>query len=541
MRIRWKCLGTHHGLTASWLMWALIAIAQACTVDVPGGVYACEADADCPDGQVCRGQLCERAGGSVYNGPRGDGEACASNEECASSACKDAVCAAPSCDDAVKNGDELGTDCGGACPACSEGEACERATDCASGVCLNNVCLAASCTDKLQNGDESDKDCGGSQCDPCEVGATCTQHEDCVSKLCGDGKCSTPACTDGAQNGSETDKDCGGSDCPKCVAGLACKTAGDCESALCADGICTQATCKDGLKNGSEVDVDCGGSDCDKCADGATCDKGDDCTSGVCANDACAAPSCTDGLKNGNELDKDCGGDNYCPRCVDGTICQRGQDCVSGYCDAASSQCKTPTCDDGVQNQDEEGVDCGGDTCMCCLGSSIKNEPADDDRGKAVLGVSSKRNYATSQGLISSKALTMQRFNMYFVRGVTNASGAARAGKLTLLLRDAAGKVLKTASADVAQNFAGGYVYWDKLNFAMRASTLYYFTVYVAAAQDEGLSIEYATDTGTGYALGVAYTKYIASTAADSGFNAWSGWSADAKTDRVFVVQTCVQ
>jgi len=495
-------------------MWTLLAIAESCSVDVPGGIYACENNADCPDGQVCRDQLCEQ-GDAVYN-------------------------AATGCDDGVKNGDELGTDCGGACPACAEGEPCARAADCASAICQNNVCMPSSCTDEVQNGDESDKDCGGS-CEPCGVGATCTQNADCASNLCGAGQCSTAACSDGARNGEETDKDCGGPDCPKCEAGLACNTADDCASALCTDGgTCTKASCTDRVKNGTEANVDCGGT-CDKCADGATCDKGDDCSSGVCANGACAAPSCTDGLKNGAELDKDCGGDNYCPRCIDGQACETGTDCVSEYCDAASHLCKTPTCEDGVRNQDEENVDCGGDTCACCVNTAIKNEPADVDRSKGTLGVANKRNYATTQVVVPSKASTMQRFGMYFVRGVTNAEKAARPATLALQLRDDAGKVLKTASAAVAQDFTSGYVYWEKLNFSLKAGTRYYFTVYLAGAQTEGLSTEYATDAVRGYTPAEAYTKYLASTAADSDFAEWSGWTLDIKADRVFLIQSCVQ
>lgn len=49
-------------------------------------------------------------------------------------------------------------------------------------------------------------------------------------------------------------------------------------------------------------------------------------------------PSCTDGIKNQDETDVDCGG--VCPAC--------------------------PTCTDGVQNGDETGVDCGGARCSTC-------------------------------------------------------------------------------------------------------------------------------------------------------------------------------
>ncbi|MCB9295392.1 MAG: hypothetical protein H6559_20050 [Lewinellaceae bacterium] len=50
-------------------------------------------------------------------------------------------------------------------------------------------------------------------------------------------------------------------------------------------------------------------------------------------------PSCEDGIQNGDETGVDCGGSS-CPAC--------------------------PTCSDGVQNGDETGVDCGGSSCPVC-------------------------------------------------------------------------------------------------------------------------------------------------------------------------------
>lgn len=54
---------------------------------------------------------------------------------------------------------------------------------------------------------------------------------------------------------------------------------------------------------------------------------------------ACGPASCDDGIQNGDETGVDCGGPE-CPAC--------------------------PTCDDGVQNGDELGVDCGGSNCAPC-------------------------------------------------------------------------------------------------------------------------------------------------------------------------------
>ena len=54
-------------------------------------------------------------------------------------------------------------------------------------------------------------------------------------------------------------------------------------------------------------------------------------------------PTCDDGMQNGDEEGVDCGGSS-CPPCMGGG----------------------PTCDDGMQNGDEEGVDCGGSSCPPC-------------------------------------------------------------------------------------------------------------------------------------------------------------------------------
>ena len=55
-------------------------------------------------------------------------------------------------------------------------------------------------------------------------------------------------------------------------------------------------------------------------------------------------PTCDDGVQNGDETGVDCGGPD-CPPCV-------------------------ATCDDGIQNGDETGVDCGGPDCPPCAPTS---------------------------------------------------------------------------------------------------------------------------------------------------------------------------
>eukprot|EP00121_Abeoforma_whisleri_P014479 Awhi_evm1s13349 len=80
-----------------------------------------------------------------------------------------------------------------------------------------------------------------------------------------------------------------------------------------------------------------------------------------------AEESCEDGILNQNEIDVDCGGVcGICQNCDDGLQNQdeTGVDC-GGVCDAC------PTCDDNLQNQNETGIDCGG-ICEACGGNQIE-------------------------------------------------------------------------------------------------------------------------------------------------------------------------
>ncbi len=81
-------------------------------------------------------------------------------------------------------------------------------------------------------------------------------------------------------------------------------------------------------------------------------------------DDTLSAPeTCTDGIQNQDETGVDCGGVcTPCFTCNDGI--QNGDetdiDCGGSDCPAC------PTCDDGIQNGDETGVDCGG-SCDPCV------------------------------------------------------------------------------------------------------------------------------------------------------------------------------
>ncbi len=83
-------------------------------------------------------------------------------------------------------------------------------------------------------------------------------------------------------------------------------------------------------------------------------------------NQSCGnGTSCNDGIQNGDETGVDCGGScPPCYTCTDGIQNgnETGVDCGGPDCPAC------PTCFDGVQNGDETGIDCGGScpTCVAC-------------------------------------------------------------------------------------------------------------------------------------------------------------------------------
>lgn len=118
------------------------------------------------------------------------------------------------------------------------------------------------------------------------------------------------------------------------------------------------STCANGIKDSTETDVDCGGSCPNKCVTGKICNTNNDCSSSSCSQQTvcitqgtCAAPNvtatptptptpaatCTDGIKNQDETDIDCGG-TKCANCVAGKKCNIHNDCALG------TTCVSNTC-----------------------------------------------------------------------------------------------------------------------------------------------------------------------------------------------------
>lgn len=100
-------------------------------------------------------------------------------------------------------------------------------------------------------------------------------------------------------------------------------------------------TCNDGIQNQNESDVDCGGGNCVLCQVGDSCVVNGDCNSMVCTGNVCQPPppSCADGILNNLETDIDCGGPNCGPTCNPGQTCTYNGDCGSGICILGPFQC----------------------------------------------------------------------------------------------------------------------------------------------------------------------------------------------------------
>ena len=240
-------------------------------VDCGGGCAAKCADGKrCLNGADCTSGVC----GSNWRCAAGTGSPCSSPADCISGVCPAGTCAASDCNDGVKNGNEAGVDCGSASGCgrlCADGGGCATAADCASGVCTGSgYCKAPTCSDGVKNGNELGVDCGNvaaSACGGCADGALCLLNSDCTSQRCNGTTCSAPTCSDGVKNGLEGGTDCGsaagGSGCGLCSDAAACSASADCASGVCAAAAggggsttCAAPTCSDGVKNGGEADVD---------------------------------------------------------------------------------------------------------------------------------------------------------------------------------------------------------------------------------------------------------------------------------------------
>jgi len=300
-------------------------------------------------------------------------------------------------------------ECPSANQTCSYDEVCrDRCSE--TGECLTGQsCLKGSCANEEEEGLEPsnpllDPQVKGDEGEPCIYNSQCKSPLACIQGLCrveclddrdcpSNAACIVPPpedvdipdvaecivkvtttmpptgpgpahCSDGVTSGDETGVDCGGS-CVLCPSGGGCSNGADCMSGVCTSGTCQAPTCNDGVLNGSELAVDCGGACPSGCPTGTDCASNGDCTApDTCdpTQGICVAPTCSDGVTNDGETDVDCGGPN-CGACSPSEGCLTPGDCTSLVC--AAGTCLTAGCSDGVHNGMEADVDCGGTGSGC--------------------------------------------------------------------------------------------------------------------------------------------------------------------------------
>jgi cysteine-rich repeat protein len=307
----------------------------------------------CGDGMVnaIAGEECDTAGSSA-----------SCDSDCTVARCGDGLInptAGESCDDGnVVAGDGC-ADCrtNGICGngTLDTGETCDDSNTVDGDGC------SASC--RLES-------CGNGTLEPgesCDHGGvfTATCDSDCTPAICGDGVLNPmlgEQCDDGGRSAT-CDHDCTLTTCGDGVVNTAvgeeCDTGGD--SVSC-DHDCTVARCGDRMVNPLA---------------GETCDEGGVDTT-TCNRD-CTVPVCGDGQVN-RVAGEDCetGGESFfcdgdctfawcgdgVPNAAAGEACDDGNADDSDWC---SPSCESASCDDGIHNGDEQGVDCGG-LCGACGG-----------------------------------------------------------------------------------------------------------------------------------------------------------------------------
>ena len=411
--------------------------------DVDCGGSTCD---PCDDGKKClvnsdcASQICNSETKTCDKKPCKTDDDCAEGQTCIDSACL----VKATCSDGIKNQDETDVDCGGSvCGKCANTKACQANEDCISSECVDNICAgdppqqgsaaAMFINEVMSNPDKSASFAFQStvgQCDFIEIvsssdkdqildgmtlnivridggkndttsthkmkgvlpanGAVVIMGKGCEfeapagvstnihAKSDGNFLTASPAVYEiwiadasgenadklkvdtisrGKSANRSPDRD------PKATLALHNEVS---ESKLAnSPGYCANgglfihdciSKCDNGALDEGETDVDCGGSTCNPCSDGKkclansdcasqscnpetkTCDKApcktdDDCAEGeTCHDGACLLKAtCSDGIKNQDETDVDCGG-SVCDKCADEKACQKDEDCASNRC-----------------------------------------------------------------------------------------------------------------------------------------------------------------------------------------------------------------
>lgn len=269
----------------------------------------------------------------------------------------------------------------GGAPQCVDPALCPDPPPGACASLATKVCNAGKCAIQYTPGDAPSQEYGSCKKKVCDEKGALTDEVDDTNVYDDGNPCTTESCTNGVPGQTKTiGAPCtigGGSGfCVQDAVYAAIVTCLECDpngaptcigGAVCDKGKCVPAHCKNNVKDLGETAVDCGGasSQCNKCGNGKGCVAGaTDCVSGICTGGNCVVPGCMDGVQNQDETDVDCGGQMCGQPCADNFKCALPVDCASKVC--KSNVCQAPSCADGVQNGDEAGVDCGGADCPAC-------------------------------------------------------------------------------------------------------------------------------------------------------------------------------
>ena len=305
------------------------------------------------------------------------------------------------CDDGIRNQGETKTDCGG--PNCDP---------------------CGTCNDGIQNQGETEVDCGGPNCDPCPSCYDGIENQGETGVDCG-GPCDTcPTCIDGIENQGETGVDCGGPCGIPCGLTTSFGVGSRFEYGYVFELDETGQSGKIFIANNSNYHrLDVGpnlnilrglyhqnyklptqdelcqirnqflrGKFRDEFSNyikntywiagkkvikwdspSYPCMESNEPEASMILVRDFSLNKCADGILNNGETSIDCGGPNCypCATCNDG-IQNQGETGVD--CGGSCNPC--PTCNDGIMNQGETDVDCGGPNCDPCptCNDGVKNQ-----------------------------------------------------------------------------------------------------------------------------------------------------------------------
>ena len=339
-------------------------------------------------------------------------------------------------------GNDLDEDCDGVadndCREFETGDACDVARDCESGVCPDDVCVDPTCDDGVTNGDETGVDCGGSCPDNCLTEWSGVRNNVDQATLEGWSECYVDRFSASYVPINNMLDACDGDDilvgCRRTWTSTLLVAAHAPRATLFGTDDGTGRTTSRNI-NGTQwyysrrssfgfarvgdsisrnsCDTDISGANNQRlcihtyidgnimggyrCGDVIGLSRSNGWERVIMESGGVSgAGTCFDGIQNGDEDDVDCGG-TLCPVCQPPTCDDGIENGDELGVDCGGPLCGPCACDDGVQNGDEAGVDCGGTYCDPC--------PFVPQCSAAVTNLtSSTRNVATGSGVTCDDA-----------------------------------------------------------------------------------------------------------------------------------------